>query len=380
MAKHRAAWEIRCRFHDEQKYIERYTRFLSAKSTIHDHQVLELNRILGRVRIDPLPTRRYERTAEPYSQEEISVLLTAVRKVEPDIYQTILGHEQCLDELPDLGRDGPAEDYLDRLDEWIEYVLDRLPYDVEEQDENLIVQAAIQEYETIDQDIDDEERIQPDALQALITLAIEHAKHIQVRRQLDAMVYAKEQFSNFELLARVARPDAEVNVLRQAFLLLMTAFDAAVFDLARIALREKFFQLIGTFGKQEKVSLEAIGEAGSFDALRDQVIEEQLKKRYLRDLLVLLQPIGVAVVDEKNGDRFVQLIELVMRRNVHVHNRGIIDERYLEIDPQSKKPRYNLYNLKIGDVAYIDTPYLDQANRLCMNCVDRLAEWAGTDI
>ena len=179
------------------------------------------------------------------------------------------------------------------------------------------------------------------------------------------MVYAREQFADLELLARVARPDAEVNVLRQGFLLLMTAFDAAVFDLVRIAFRKEFFQLIGTFGKQEKVSLEDIGEAGSFEALRDQMIEDQLKRRYVKDMLGLLQALGVSLVDEKKGDRHVQLVELVLRRNVHVHNRGEVDERYLEADPQSKKPKYNLYNLKLGDIACIDMAYLEMANRLC---------------
>ena len=375
MAKERTAWEIRRRFHDEQDYIERFTCFLRAKSTIHDHQVLELNRILQRVHINPLPTRSYGRTAEPYSQEDTTALLAAIRKVEPEVYQTILGHEQCLDDIPDFGLDGPAAGHLHLLDEWIDYVLDRLPYDVEEQDEDAILRAAMQEHETVDQDVDEEDRISPDALRALITTAIEHAKHIQVRRQVDAMVYAREQFADLELLARVARPDAEVNVLRQGFLLLMTAFDAAMFDLVRIAFRNKFFLLIGTFGKQEKVSLEGIGEAGSFEAFRDQMIEDQLKKRYVKDLLGLLQTLGVALVDEKKGNRHVQLIELVMRRNVHVHNRGEVDERYLEADPQSKKTKYNLYKLKLGDIAYIDIAYLKLANRLCENCVDRLANW-----
>ncbi len=376
MAKERTACEVQRRFHDEQDYIERYTRFLSAKSMIHDHQVLELNRILLRVKIDPLPTRRYVRTAEPYSPEETAALLGAIRNVEPEVYQTILGHEQYLDPIPDLGLSGPAAGHLDQLDEWIQYVLDRLPYDVEEQDEDAILRVAMQEYERADLDLDEEDRIPLDALRALVSTAIEHAKHIQVRRQVDAMVYAREQFADLELLARVARPDAEVNVLRQGFLLLMTAFDAAVFDLVRIAFRKKFFQLIGTFGKQEKVSLEGIGEAGSFEALRDQIIEDQLKKRYVKDVLGLLQALGIGLVDEKGGDRHVQLIELVLRRNVHVHNRGVIDERYLEADPQSRRPKYNLYNLELGDVACIDLAYLEMANRLCQNCVDRLAAWA----
>ena len=132
MTKGRTAREIRCRFHDEQGYIERYTRFLGSKSTIHDHQVLELNRILERVQIDALPTCGYDRTAEPYSHEEMAALLAAICKVEPEVYQTILGHEQCLDHMPDLGLDGPAAGHLDQLGEWIEYVLDQLPYDVED--------------------------------------------------------------------------------------------------------------------------------------------------------------------------------------------------------------------------------------------------------
>jgi hypothetical protein len=376
MPRERTAHEVLLRFRDEQDYIERYTQFLRAKSTIHDEQVLELNRILERVHINALPTRSYDRTAEPYSQQETEALLAAVREVEPKVYQTILGHEQFLDGRLDLGLDGPAAEYLDRLNEWIDYVLDRLPYDPEEQHEDAILQAAMREAETIDLDLDQEDRIPPYAIRALVITAIEHAKHIQVRRQVDAMVYAREQFADLELLARVARPDAELNLLRQGFLLLMTAFDAAVFDLVRIAFRKKVFQLIGVFGKQEKVSLEGIGEAGSFEALRDQVIEDQLKKRYVKDLLCLFPSLGVAVVDEKNGDRHVQLIELVLRRNLHVHNRGEVDERYLEPDAQSRKPKYNLYDLKVGDVASIDMPYLEMANRLCENCVSRLAEWS----
>jgi len=67
------------------------------------------------------------------------------------------------------------------------------------------------------------------------------------------MVYAREQFADLELLPR-RETRRRGHVLRQGFLLLMTAFDAAVFDLVRIAFRKKFFQIIGTFGKQEGIT------------------------------------------------------------------------------------------------------------------------------
>jgi hypothetical protein len=156
----------------------------------------------------------------------------------------------------------------------------------------------------------------------------------------------------------------------------MTAFDAAVFDLVRIALRHNFFGLIAYFGgKHEKVSLEDIGEAGSFESFRDTVVDQQLKKRYLKDLLILLNNHGVSCVDESVGDRFIQIIEMILRRNVHVHNRGTIDEAYLQAEPGGE-PRFNLYNLNPGQTARIDEDYWEMANRLCSNCVERLKKWA----
>ncbi len=69
------------------------------------------------------------------------------------------------------------------------------------------------------------------------------------------------------------------------------------------------------------------------------------------------------------------LVEMVLRRNIHVHNRGIVDERYLERDGKGA-PRYNLHNLKLGDVALIDDAYWKAATRRCDHCIDRLYKWA----
>ncbi len=60
-------------------------------------------------------------------------------------------------------------------------------------------------------------------------------------------------------LLRVATPHAEINILRWGFILLITDFKAAVFDLVRLKLRSEFFGMIGRFGKQEKAPLQEIG-------------------------------------------------------------------------------------------------------------------------
>ena len=339
MATARKAWDIGRRFSDEQDYIQRYVELLRAKSTLHDRQVEDLNRILKRVHLDQLPMRGYDRTGKPYSEAELDALLAAVRAVGPELYQTILGHEQSSSGIPSFGLDGPAAEYLERLDEWVDHFVPLLADDPEDEDEDGMIRLAFREAERIDAENEEDERIPPVALKALLDLAMENARHVWFIQRIDAMVYARQQFEEIEVLARMAAPDAEINVFRQGFILLMTAFDAAVTDLTRLALRGRFLEFASAVGKHERLTLESLGEAGTFPAFRDWIIEEQLKKRYVRDLLALLQSLGFAPVDEARGDRPVQLIELVLRRNIHVHNRGVVDERYLDADPATGKPR-----------------------------------------
>jgi len=135
-----------------------------------------------------------------------------------------------------------------------------------------------------------------------------------------------------------------------------------------------FFRLIGVFGRQEKITLQTLARYGNFEHFRDEVIEEQLKARYLKDLLFLLDELGLQCVDKARGERLVELVEIVIRRNVHVHNRGIVDERYLERNEQGT-PRFSIYHLSLGIIAEIDAPYWEHANLLCRNCVENLASW-----
>src|SRR5205823_1315588 len=107
-----------------------------------------------------------------------------------------------------------------------------------------------------------------------------------------------------------------------------------IFDLVRAALQGRFFKLIKAFARPDsKLSLEQIADSGGFDELQSHVIEEELKRLYLKDLLhKLTREWKVECTDESIGQKFVHLVELVQRRNLHVHNRGIVDEKYLERD------------------------------------------------
>jgi hypothetical protein len=187
--------------------------------------------------------------------------------------------------------------------------------------------------------------------------------------------FALQEIYGIRTRARIADPDAEVNILRQGFLLLMMAFDAAIVDLVRGKLQKDFFRLVGDLGDY-KMSLKEMGKYSSFEEMREAIVEKQLKGRFLKDLLIKLKDSwDVQNMHGHEKDGFVKLIELVLRRNIHVHNRGIVDDRYLERN-QGGKCEYNPYKLKIGEAAPIDEQYWASANYLCRNCVTRVFQWA----
>lgn len=131
----------------------------------------------------------------------------------------------------------------------------------------------------------------------------------------------------------------------------MTALDAAVFDITRLGFRNDFFRLIALFGEDEKLPLKTLADYASFDQLRDELIEKQLKSVYVKDVLSILRAAGAGP-----DRRFVELMELVRRRNLHFHNRGYVDERYLDRD-KNGQPQSNIYSLSLGQLAAIDEIY-----------------------
>lgn len=218
---------------------------------------------------------------------------------------------------------------------------------------------------------------EPSISREMIDYAIKAAIFIEKQNHFIELVNIEEKIDDLKFNIRMLNPNAEVNVLRQGFIILMTIFDATVFDIMKIALKKDFFKLISIFGKQEKIALKELTDYISFEDFRDKIIEEQLRTKYLKDLLFILGHLNIDCVDATAGDNFIQIIELVQRRNIHIHNRGIVDEKYLEKD-DSGKPKYNFYNLSLNNVVEINKSYLELANRLCKNCITYIANWVDT--
>jgi hypothetical protein len=190
-------------------------------------------------------------------------------------------------------------------------------------------------------------------------------------RSLDAVIADLEALS---VRVEAGRAESLLSPYRQAFIMLMTAFDASVFDLVRMALQRDFFRLAAAWGGDDKLAFRDLGQYASLEAVRDGIIERELKRRYIGDLLEMLPGPGARWVDESRGQTFGQLTELVQRRNAHIHNRGLVDASYLRAGSDGLE-HFNPCGLKIGDYAEIDEDYWRGASELCSECVARIAEW-----
>ena len=271
-----------------------------------------------------------------------------------------------MDDIPIIQQDAIAGN-PGLLDEWVEYAMHHLPDDPRHE-EYEPAERELLEYTAISPEIQEEISLSDRRL--IITETLRRTRYIKFRNMNNALHYMLDRFKAIKAIAKLVGPDAVVGILRQGFILLMTAFDAIIFDLVRVKLRKDFFKLIGALGKNEKITFQDITEAGNMEALQNEIIEEQLKKRYVKDLLILLSNEWKVQCVEP-GQKFERLIEMVLRRNIHVHNSGIVDERYLD----EKK---NLDRLKLGDTAYINEAYWQMVNELCCVCVHNVGAWASS--
>jgi hypothetical protein len=124
-----------------------------------------------------------------------------------------------------------------------------------------------------------------------------------------------------------------INILRHSFILLMAHFDAALFNLV------------------EHFTVPLKSKIGLVDAIKE------LEKR------------KIIYKDPKSKGKFEQLLEHVLRRNVHLHERGYIHDKYTKgvSELHSISPK-----LAEGDYAVIDRAYFDKARRRCEETIDQI--------
>jgi len=96
-----------------------------------------------------------------------------------------------------------------------------------------------------------------------------------------------------------------------------------------------------------KVVLDEILSFSTIDELKYEIIRRQFSGKYLSELISKLKKQIPSLFDKKE---FEKVMEIIGRRNIHLHNKGFVDEIYCK--------SFNLYSFNVGEYAFIDSNYL----------------------
>ena len=166
-------------------------------------------------------------------------------------------------------------------------------------------------------------------------------------------ILAKQDYEleNLKNSIRLVDNSSSSNIFRQAFINIFSLFDAFVFDCLKTYFYNHPTELDNYFenknNEKVKVLLCEVIEYTAIDDLKNEMIERQFSGKYLSEAVAKLKRYKPETFENIDYAKFMEMIE---RRNIHIHNKGIVDSKY--------SSSYNIYNLSVGEYAYIDSNYL----------------------
>ena len=257
---------------------------------------------------------------------------------------------------------------VDTLPDWVYQVDQREPlgelieYCIEcmENDGQLIASEIEKEVERVNKLYDDSFYKKED-----IEKAINVAPAVYLSRENERLdVYS----DNIErLIATINMLDIRLNtnIYRQSFISLFSIFDAYVFDYLK-----KYFMLhtdeIERFFNNDakeklKISFEDILAFENIEMLKNSLVEQRFDGKYIKQILIIIKAHKPSVF---NSIEYRKIMEMVNRRNIHIHNQGLVDARYVE--------QFNNDQLDIGDYAQISKQYFSDAASLLKKFIENL--------
>lgn len=166
------------------------------------------------------------------------------------------------------------------------------------------------------------------------------------------------------LLATIRMLDvtANSNIYRQAFVNMFSIFDAYVFDYLKTYFFNHIDKLEPFFGGEKlKISFAEVFDNSTIDEAKEDFIRRKFDGKYIKHLLKALHSSNISVFD---GIEYSKIMEMVNRRNIHIHNKGIVDERYVE--------EFNIHGFDVGEYAAITKQYFESATIILSTLIQNL--------
>lgn len=187
-----------------------------------------------------------------------------------------------------------------------------------------------------------------------ILSSFEAAKIINNNRKYYEKFEIIDTLLNFKATLRLIDNSSFSNIYRQSFINIFSIFEASIFDVLKdyfkknIGELERFFNPNNSNNNKLRYSSEDLLDFETIDSLHDDLIERRFSGIYLSTIIRLLKCYNSKFFDDTSD--LTKLFESINRRNIHIHNKGIVDSKYI-LDA-------NPYSFKLGDTAFISRDYL----------------------
>lgn len=185
---------------------------------------------------------------------------------------------------------------------------------------------------------------------------------------IDELKGEYEDYNGLKILYSIFENKNPINIYRQAFVLLITAFDAAIFDFIYDYLKSDFFEAAKHINYDKKFTIGDITKYSDFDQFSLKTIETMLSGKYVSDIIEILYSYKKELFIINDTDCYKTLLEMIQRRNVHIHNKGIIDEKYFS------KGNGKELGVHVDEYAIIDSSYYSSAYYCIYGFVSSLPE------
>lgn len=141
------------------------------------------------------------------------------------------------------------------------------------------------------------------------------------------------------------------NIFRQSFINIFSIFDAYIFESLKLYFCKKPHELECFLeiknNDKVRVNIEDVLLFENIEELKESMIHRQFDGKYLSEIIRKLKKYNSDLFSEID---YPALMEMIERRNIHLHNKGFADSKYCT--------SFNIYKFNIGDYAYIDSEYL----------------------
>jgi len=249
------ASEIAERFQQEHQEIQDYVALVQNRVSFSEPELVNLARILEHCGLLDVPVPESPRgSGIGHYGKATHALLHTPAAFQHRVAGALDGAKQAVKELghrPSL----PDGDWSAPVADWVDWMAEELRADSSAGQIAWLREQALRHMQELADEYGDRSLVEPE----VIEFAIQNGLHMVAIRKVDDLIYAHESMAQLAIIRRMQVRHATIHILRQGFILLMTALDAAVFDLLRVALRARFFDLIGQFGGEDRIQDQRTG-------------------------------------------------------------------------------------------------------------------------